>query len=105
MSLEKNAHRSDRWYTLSERFDIDVNIIRACWDRQQGMCAVTGMPMSLGDDPWYGMVCAPRLAHMDISGDNMILTCAVVEMMRPSDMAWKQFEYICALVPSCEDED
>ena len=105
MNLSEDCGSSDIFFLLSKRHGVDETKIRELWVTQSGMCSVTGLPMTLGTDPWYGVGCAPRLCHKEISNTNMRLVCAIVTLMRPPQMTWSQFEYMCSLMPSADDDD
>lgn len=94
----------ERWHGLKERSNIVVDFnwdyLKSLWDKQQGLCALSGIPMTFimfeGRIPTN--VSVDRIdSSKDYTKDNIQLVCMAANQMK-SDLKLDQLLYFCTKI-------
>jgi hypothetical protein len=86
----------NRLNIIQSRSGITANLLYKSYHEQDGLCAISGFPMSDDDtDGWYAIDVAPKIIHRQLSDSNFVLVCSVINRMKPETMRWEQFRTFC----------
>ena len=88
----KNAQRSAK--SRKQEFNLTIENIVDCWEKQQHVCAYSGRTMTL-EAAKLNTVSIERIdSKIGYTPENTILVCQAINRMK-SDFAYDQFYYLC----------